>query len=89
VHGLAAIAQGMNELVAGRAGLDTLQRLHRWAGQVEGRGGCRFPDGAVRLLRSALHVFEQDVAHHVRRAPCAASRAATRLPIPEVADGWR
>jgi NADH:ubiquinone oxidoreductase subunit F (NADH-binding) len=79
----------MAELVAGRAGLDTLSRLHRWAGQIEGRGACKFPDGAVRLLRSALTVFDTDVAAHLRRSPCLGSRGPARLPIPAGGDAWR
>lgn len=89
VHGLAALAQGVTELVQGRAGLDTLQSLHRWCGQIEGRGACRFPDGAVRLLRSALTVFEEDVARHLRRTPCLGARLAPRMPIPASVVGWR
>jgi NADH:ubiquinone oxidoreductase subunit F (NADH-binding) len=82
VHGLAAIAGGMSELAAGRADLRTLQDLHRWGEQVEGRGACSFPDGAVRLLRSALRVFNSDVARHVSHGPCSGASRTPVLSIP-------
>ena len=89
VHGLAAVAGAMEDVAAGRAGFAMLQRLHRWAGQIEGRGACRFPDGAVRLLRSALAVFERDLADHVRRTPCPGAGGPAQLPIPVRGDAWR
>ncbi|MBV8980757.1 MAG: NADH-quinone oxidoreductase subunit I, partial [Acidimicrobiia bacterium] len=45
-------------------GDDAVDRLVRWAGQVEGRGACHLPNGAVRLLRSALTVFADDIERH-------------------------
>jgi NADH:ubiquinone oxidoreductase subunit F (NADH-binding) len=90
VHGLAAIAGGMTELADGRASVRTLADLHRWAGQVEGRGACSFPDGAVRHLRSALRVFEADVVHHLRNGRCAAAGRRPVLRIPTgSAEVWR
>ncbi|MCU1396909.1 MAG: hypothetical protein JWN62_18 [Acidimicrobiales bacterium] len=90
VHGLAAIAGGMRDLAAGTASLRTLESLHRWGDQVEGRGACSFPDGAVRLLRSALKVFDNDVAHHVSHGPCVAAAHPPVLPIPAVeVASWR
>jgi len=89
VHGLAAVAGAMRDLVAGRAGTDTLDQLHRWAGQIEGRGACRFPDGAVRLLRSALTVFSDEVSSHLRRGPCTGAGQSSHLPIPASEQTWR
>jgi NADH:ubiquinone oxidoreductase subunit F (NADH-binding) len=76
VYGLGAIAATTAQLRDGRAGEDALARLRRWAGQVEGRGGCRMPDGAVRLLRSALQVFAGDVQRHLAGRPCARAAPA-------------
>ena len=64
VHGLAAIAGALRELADGGADDQVVARLARWAGQVDGRGACRFPDGAVRFLRSSLHVFADDARRH-------------------------
>jgi NADH:ubiquinone oxidoreductase subunit F (NADH-binding) len=55
VFGLPAIAGLLERLADGR-GAD-LGLLRRWLGQVDGRGGCAHPDGAVRLVRSALRTF--------------------------------
>ena len=82
VHGLADIAGGMTNLASGRAMRQDVILLHRWAGQVEGRGACSFPDGAVRLLRSALRVFADDVDHHLSRGACSGTAGAPVMPIP-------
>ena len=90
VHGLAAIAGGMTELAMGSASADTVAMLHRWANQIEGRGACSYPDGAVRLLRSALKVFGSDIAGHLEHRPCAAAWAPGFLKIPATNPGaWR
>ncbi len=82
VHGLAAIAGAAGEVLAGSGGSKTIGRLERWASDVEGRGACRFPDGAVRLLRSALQVFGPDVRDHARGRACPGSRRPAVLPLP-------
>ncbi len=53
VFGLDAIAGAVERLAAGEPD----PRLARWLAQVEGRGACRHPDGAVRMVRSALALF--------------------------------
>jgi len=60
--GLPAIAGEVERLAAGQdadAGL-----LRRWLGQVDGRGGCAHPDGAVRMIRSALRTFGTELGGH-------------------------
>ncbi len=42
---------------------------------IEGRGACRHPDGVVRLVRSALYVFRDDIAQHVQGVHCVGSRS--------------
>jgi NADH:ubiquinone oxidoreductase subunit F (NADH-binding) len=85
VNGLAAIAGALVELDRGH---DTLERLRRWGGQVEGRGACRFPDGAVRLLRSALDVFATDIDRHLRGGVCPPQ--APTVPVPTLSEEpWR
>ena len=75
VFGLAAIAQATRRLADGTAPDHDLERIGGWAAQVEGRGACHHPDGAIALLRSALHVFADDFARHQARHRCAVARA--------------
>jgi NADH:ubiquinone oxidoreductase subunit F (NADH-binding) len=82
VHGLAAIAATVAQLSRGPADGQTLGRLRRWAGQIEGRGACRLPDGAVRLLRTSLEVFADDVQRHLRGVGCPGATRPALLPIP-------
>jgi NADH:ubiquinone oxidoreductase subunit F (NADH-binding) len=84
VHGLAAIAGASATLASGAKDDRLLPRLERWAGDVEGRGACRYPDGAVRLLRSALLAFEADAKGHAAGRSCPGARWPAILPCPDV-----
>ena len=71
-----------------------MDRLLRWAGQVEGRGACHLPNGAVRLLRSGLAVFADEVGRHRSGAGCSAdfnrSGGPAVLPIPDTrSEPWQ
>ncbi len=77
IFGLAAIAGELEKLADGRTS-DT-GTLWRWLGQVDGRGACSHPDGAVRLIRSALTTFEAEIAEHARGWCCG---TASILPVP-------
>src|SRR6185437_1518602 len=65
VYGLPAVAADLEQLARGHADPVLLARLERRLGEVDGRGACRHPDGAVQLVRSALRVFAADVDAHV------------------------
>jgi NADH:ubiquinone oxidoreductase subunit F (NADH-binding) len=82
VFGLDAIAAVVEDVWRGTAQGDAVARLVRWAGDVEGRGACRLPDGAVRFLRSALAAFRDDVGQHGRGRPCRGASRGITLPIP-------
>jgi NADH:ubiquinone oxidoreductase subunit F (NADH-binding) len=82
VFGLPALADDLMLLTTGRASGADLERLHARLGAVEGRGACRHPDGVVRLVRSALSAFADDVRGHLARCPCPGSRGPTVLPFP-------
>ena len=64
---------------ARRGDLDLLTRI---AAQVVRRGACHLPDGAVQILRSALHVFAEDLEQHVQHGRCAHPGGRAVLPVP-------
>jgi NADH:ubiquinone oxidoreductase subunit F (NADH-binding) len=82
VYGLPAIADDMARLARGEGNGQDIVRLHRRLGQVNGRGACRHPDGAVNLVGSALAVFARDVAAHGQGHPCPHWRKPTSLRFP-------
>ena len=82
VFGLPAIADDLEQLWAGRPEHGLIDRLRQRAATVEGRGACRHPDGVVRLVRSALVVFDADARAHAEGRPCAGHTAADRAPVP-------
>ena len=83
LHGLDAIATALEQLAAGERGRHGTPdpRLRRWLAQVAGRGACRHPDGAVRLVESALRVFTAEADLHAGGS-CSAS-CPPLLPVAE------
>lgn len=73
VHGLASIA-GALARTARLERVDERARIARWCGQVEGRGACRHPDGAVRFVASALDVFAAEFDAHCAHGRCTRAR---------------
>jgi NADH:ubiquinone oxidoreductase subunit F (NADH-binding) len=72
LNGLPRIAAGLAELAGAGHRRQTVADLERWSGLVAGRGACGHPDGTVRFVRSALTVFEPEIARHAR-GQCSAS----------------
>ena len=59
----------------------TAPALARWGAEhVTGRGACRHPDGAARLLESALRVFADELDCH-DTGRCTATQAPS-MPLP-------
>lgn len=86
VNGLPALAGAFDEVARPRSAALAARaaaQLERWCGQIDGRGACRHPDGAVRLVRSALEAFADDVSRHVRGQPCDRVDHPAVLPVPE------
>jgi len=79
LFGLDSIAGELEALAAGRR--FDIDRLRRWLGQVDGRGACHHPDGAVHLVRSALEVFGAEIDRHAR-GWCCGTRPPGVLPVP-------
>jgi NADH:ubiquinone oxidoreductase subunit F (NADH-binding) len=84
VYGLPAIADDMARLARGHVDVALMARLDRRLREVNGRGACRHPDGAVQLVRSALGVFGADVRVHATGAPCAHADSPSQLRFPSL-----
>jgi NADH:ubiquinone oxidoreductase subunit F (NADH-binding) len=81
-NGLPAVAGLLDRLVGGTAPAGAGEQLVRWAGDLEGRGACHLPDGAMRFMTSGLRVFAPDVADHARHGPCDACHRPPVLAVP-------
>jgi NADH:ubiquinone oxidoreductase subunit F (NADH-binding) len=69
LNGLPALAEACAALAGGYAGETTFGRIELLVGQLPGRGACAHPDGTVRLVRSLLRAFPDEVAAHLA-GPC-------------------
>jgi NADH:ubiquinone oxidoreductase subunit F (NADH-binding) len=78
VYGLRAIADAVAALADGVAHQRERDRVLRWTSEVNGRGACHHPNGAVRFVESALSVFGDEIEWH-RRSRCTAPPAG--LPV--------
>jgi NADH:ubiquinone oxidoreductase subunit F (NADH-binding) len=83
VHGLDALASTLEELAGGIAGARVGARIGQLTALISRRGACGHPDGALKVILSALDVFEAEFAEHARHGPCAACSRAPELPLPE------
>ena len=72
---------------AAPSGRDAIPRLASLAGLVNRRGACSHPDGAARLVASALDVFAEELAAHAHHGPCAACARPSELPRPRAGVG--
>src|SRR5262249_20305668 len=70
LFGLSDTADVMERVARGRARASDTARLQHLTSLVAGRGACHHPDGALRMLTSALAVFAADLAAHRRRRRC-------------------
>jgi NADH:ubiquinone oxidoreductase subunit F (NADH-binding) len=82
VFGLDAIANTVEQLTMGTAGRDAQQRLASLSSLVRSRGACSHPDGAARLVSSALAVFAEELDDHARHGLCASCERPSELPRP-------
>jgi len=62
--GLRALSDACSRVAERGTNRDDMARLKRWAVEVQGRGACKHPDGAVMFLRSALSTFSDEFASH-------------------------
>ncbi|HWF53654.1 MAG TPA: NADH-ubiquinone oxidoreductase-F iron-sulfur binding region domain-containing protein [Solirubrobacteraceae bacterium] len=88
VHGLAAIADTVQRVSTGTSDARAGHDLERWAGELPGRGACRYPDGAARFIASALQVFSAAFGDHARNGRCDRCAARPTLPTPMAIAGY-
>lgn len=62
--GLRALADACTRIAERGTDAGDLQRLQRWSAEVQGRGACKHPDGAVIFLQSAMKTFGGEFTHH-------------------------
>lgn len=80
--GLPALAKDFEQLRIGRDGAGSLARIEERCGVIEGRGACRHPDGVIRMIRTAIRTFADDVVAHANGQPCAAAASSSVAYIP-------
>jgi NADH:ubiquinone oxidoreductase subunit F (NADH-binding) len=80
--GLPTLADTVEQVALGRAPRHPERRLAQLASLVYRRGACSHPDGAARLVSSALQVFAEELADHAQHGPCAACERPSELPRP-------
>jgi NADH:ubiquinone oxidoreductase subunit F (NADH-binding) len=65
-NGLPALATSLRAVREGSGGVE---RLHELSGMLARRGACAHPDGTIRLVKSLLSAFPEDVAWHAAGRP--------------------
>jgi NADH:ubiquinone oxidoreductase subunit F (NADH-binding) len=88
VFGLRALADAAVALAGGRGAADALREMQELPSVIERRGACAHPDGAARLVRSALAAFPHEVQLHLE-GRCSAADRAPVLPVPAASGQWR
>ena len=84
VAGLPAMAAACEALARGDLRRRGIRRLDSVARLVTGGGACSHPDGVARLVRSALDIFEDDVARHLAGKACRGSSHPPVFSVPLV-----
>lgn len=82
VHGLDALAETFERVCTGAANKHAAVRVEQLAGLVSRRGACAHPDGTARFAMSALGVFAEEFADHVRHGACEACSRPSQMPLP-------
>ena len=82
IHGLNAITASLQEIVDASAQPNMHQRLTRLAALVRGRGACAHPDGAAKMLLTAIDAFGPEFQDHARHGPCDGCLRPGELPLP-------
>jgi NADH:ubiquinone oxidoreductase subunit F (NADH-binding) len=84
--GLPALGEDLSFIARGSdQASEALKRLKSRGDIIEGRGACHHPDLVVRMVRSAMSVFADDVRHHLESGACEGSRTQRHfVPVPSL-----
>jgi len=88
VYGLNALAETTGRLAHGWSQPGDLERISRWGSQLEGRGACAHPDGAMAFLNSGLRIFADEFALHTRGG-CSLRSGRVGYPAVAASGGLR
>lgn len=80
--GLPSVSDDLAALEGSTATREDIHRLEQRLGLIVGRGGCKHPDGAARFVSTGMHVFHEEVAHHLH-GRCSGQRRA-HMPTPHL-----
>lgn len=81
LHGLHDVAERWQGLARSACSAEEFHVLLSRMDLIPGRGGCAHPDGTIRLARSALTLFAEEVDRHIDGG-CSHPDARPFLPIP-------
>jgi NADH:ubiquinone oxidoreductase subunit F (NADH-binding) len=87
VAGLPRLADSMEALAGGSFRRRGVRKMTALADTILGSGACSHPDAVVRLIRSALDVFQDDVVRHLAGSPCRGSDHPPVLSVPDAVPG--
>lgn len=79
--GLADVAQRWNTFASKSISADEYHTMLMRIELIPGRGGCAHPDGTIRLARSAITLFSNEVENHLE-GKCGYEHSHDFLPIP-------
>jgi NADH:ubiquinone oxidoreductase subunit F (NADH-binding) len=82
VMGLPALADALADLAYHGGRGRAADQIRQLLPVIEGRGACRHPDGATKLVRSALRTFSVETQWHDQRGACYGVRREPLLPVP-------
>lgn len=85
--GLPSIADALERIAEGTGEPGAHRWIEHWSAQVSGRGACHHPDGAVRMVASALLLFADDVTRHETGDSCVATATERRTPADSFPPG--
>lgn len=82
LFGLPRMAGELEAMAKGRRRANADRSLSDLTDILEGRGACAHPDGVIRMVRSALTVFRDDVVAHQQSGSCDRIGSKTYLTLP-------